>query len=44
MASFLFDKYQMPWLKLAIGKPGAVHNAMTVGVEIERSRQASDAS
>lgn len=36
MAKFLMDSYQIPWLKLAIGKPGAVHNASTVGVEIER--------
>ncbi|REL36516.1 dihydroneopterin aldolase [Thalassotalea euphylliae] len=36
MANFLITEYQIPWLKLAIGKPGAVHNAQTVGVEIER--------
>lgn len=36
MASFLMATYQIPWLKLSIGKPGAVHNAETVGVAIER--------
>lgn len=36
MAAFLMAEYQIPWLKLSIGKPGAVHNAATVGVEIER--------
>ncbi|WP_448548865.1 dihydroneopterin aldolase [Thalassotalea fusca] len=37
-ASHLMDKYQISWLKLRIGKPGAVYNAQSVGVEIERSR------
>jgi dihydroneopterin aldolase len=36
MAKFLMDTYHIPWLKLGIGKPSAVHNAQTVGVEIER--------
>ena len=36
MADFLIQRYHIPWLKLKIGKPGAVHNAFTVGVEIER--------
>jgi len=39
MADFLLKTYQIPWLKLKIGKPGAVHNAFTVGVEIERGKQ-----
>lgn len=39
MAQYLIDNYQIPWLKLKIGKPGAVHNAITVGVEIERGQQ-----
>ena len=39
MASFLMAAYSIPWLKLTIGKPGAVHNAQTVGVEIERGQQ-----
>ncbi len=37
LASYLMTQYHIPWLKLSIGKPGAVHNAQTVGVEIERS-------
>ncbi len=36
LASYLMTQYHIPWLKLSIGKPGAVHNAQTVGVEIER--------
>ncbi|MFD2164930.1 dihydroneopterin aldolase [Thalassotalea euphylliae] len=36
MAQFLMTQYQIPGLKLRIGKPNAVHNAFTVGVEIER--------
>lgn len=39
MASFLMTTYSIPWLKLCIGKPGAVHNAQSVGVEIERGTQ-----
>ena len=38
MAAFLLSEFNIPWLRLTIGKPGAVHNADTVGVEIERSR------
>jgi dihydroneopterin aldolase len=39
LASFLMASYHIPWLKLTIGKPGAVHNSETVGVEIERGQQ-----
>ncbi len=42
LASYLMTQYQIPWLKLSIGKPGAVHNAQTVGVEIERSRPSAE--
>lgn len=38
MAAFLISQFDIPWLRLAIGKPGAVHNAITVGVEIERGQ------
>jgi len=38
IANFLISEYHIPWLKLTIGKPGAVHNAATVGVEIERGQ------
>jgi dihydroneopterin aldolase len=44
LASFLMAQYHIPWLKLSIGKPGAVHNAQTVGVEIERGQQTSETS
>ncbi|ASP46699.1 dihydroneopterin aldolase [Cognaticolwellia beringensis] len=36
IAAFLIGKYQIPWLRLKLMKPTAVHNAKTVGVEIER--------
>lgn len=39
LAKFLMETYQIPWLKIKVGKPGAVHNAQTVGVEIERGQQ-----
>ena len=42
LASYLMTQYQIPWLKLSIGKPGAVHNAQTVGVEIERGTETSN--
>jgi dihydroneopterin aldolase len=38
MAAFLMSQFHIPWLQLTIGKPGAVHNATTVGVEIERGQ------
>jgi dihydroneopterin aldolase len=38
MAAFLISQYHIPWLRLKIGKPGAIHNAVTVGVEIERGK------
>ena len=38
MASFLMTQFSIPWLQLQIGKPGAVHNAQTVGVSIERGK------
>ncbi len=36
LAKYLMAEYQIPWLQLSIGKPNAVHNTDTVGVEIER--------
>lgn len=42
MAAFLMSQFHIPWLKLTIGKPGAVHNADTVGVEIERGQLNQD--
>ena len=38
MAAFLMAEFHIPWLKLKIGKPGAVYNADSVGVEIERGQ------
>jgi dihydroneopterin aldolase len=38
MAAFLMTQFHIPWLQLTIGKPGAVHNAATVGVKIERGQ------
>ena len=42
IAAFLIDNYQIPWLRLKLMKPTAVHNATTVGVEIERGSQRLD--
>lgn len=39
IAAFLITNYQIPWLRLKLMKPTAVHNATTVGVEIERGSQ-----
>lgn len=36
LAQHLMAKYHMPWLSIKIHKPNAVHNAASVGVEIER--------
>ena len=36
LASHLMAKYHIPWLSLKIHKPNAVHNAISVGVAIER--------
>ncbi|PKI12964.1 dihydroneopterin aldolase [Colwellia sp. 12G3] len=44
LASYLMTQYHIPWLKLSIGKPGAVHNAQTVGVEIERGKKTTEIS
>ncbi len=44
LAHYLMTQYHIPWLKLSIGKPGAVHNAQTVGVEIERGKNTNENS
>jgi dihydroneopterin aldolase len=44
LANYLMTQYHIPWLKLSIGKPGAVHNAQTVGVEIERGTETTGLS
>ena len=38
LAAYLMTTYQIPWLSLKVGKPGAVHNTSTVAVEIERGQ------
>ncbi|MCI2282823.1 dihydroneopterin aldolase [Colwellia sp. MSW7] len=38
LAAYLRAEFHIPWLRLTLGKPGAVHNATTVGVEIERGQ------
>lgn len=42
MATYLMTTFHIPWLRLTIGKPSAVHNASTVGVEIERGQMTSN--
>jgi len=44
IAAFLMAQYHIPWLRLKLMKPNAVHNATTVGVEIERGQQLSGSS
>lgn len=44
LASYLMAQYHIPWLTLSIGKPGAVHNAQTVAVEIERGKKTTETS
>ena len=39
VAAHLIGTYSIPWLRLKICKPGAVHNTITVGVEIERGQE-----
>lgn len=41
LASHLMSQYQIPWLRLKIGKPQAVANAKSVGVIIERGTRKS---
>lgn len=39
IANFLMARYHLPWLRLSVGKPNAVHNADSVGVVIERGQR-----
>jgi dihydroneopterin aldolase len=39
LAAFLMAEYSIPWLKLTVAKPTAVHNANAVGVIIERGKK-----
>tara|TARA_R110001583_G_scaffold7448_4_gene36879 strand:+ start:11074 stop:11430 length:357 start_codon:yes stop_codon:yes gene_type:complete len=36
IAKIVLDEFQVPWLRLRLGKPGAVSGARDVGVIIER--------
>lgn len=38
-AAIVLDKFPVRWLRLKLGKPGAVRGSSAVGVIIERSRQ-----
>ena len=42
LAKFLMETYHIPWLNLKVAKPNAVHNAATVGVQIERGCQTNN--
>jgi len=37
-AQLVLDEFHVTWLRLKLGKPGAVRGAQTVGVIIERTR------
>ncbi len=37
VAQTVLAEFHAPWVKVSIGKPGAVRNAASVGVSIERS-------
>jgi dihydroneopterin aldolase len=39
IATLVMDEFQIPWLRLKLGKPGAVAQAEDVGVLIERGKQ-----
>lgn len=39
IAGLLMEEFGIPWLRLTLGKPGAVRGAKEVGVIIERGRR-----
>ena len=39
VASIVLDEFPVPWLRLRLGKPGAVRGAKDVGVIIERGER-----
>ena len=39
IAALVMAEFQVPWLRLRLGKPGAVAAAETVGVQIERGER-----
>ena len=44
IAQLVMDEFKVPWLKLQLGKPGAVTGAKDVGVIIERGQQSKQYS
>ena len=40
VASIVMDEFDVPWVKLRLGKPGAVTGSKDVGVIIERGEKA----
>lgn len=40
-AALLMQEFAVPWVRLRVGKPGAVNAAEEVGVEIERGERPS---
>ena len=37
VAGVIIREFDVPWLKLSVGKPGAISGARTVGITIERT-------
>lgn len=44
IATILLDEFSVPWLRLRLGKPGAVTGSVDVGVIIERGAKPSSQS
>lgn len=42
IAVILREEFSVPWLRLRLGKPGAIKNAQDVGVIIERGSKTDD--
>lgn len=41
VAALVLDEFRVPWVRIAINKPGAIRGARDVGVSIYRSRAGS---
>jgi len=39
IADIVLNEFEVPWLRLSVGKPGAIRGARDVGVIIERGRK-----
>ena len=37
LAGVIIREFDVPWIKLSVGKPGAISGARTVGITIERT-------